>query len=343
MEPPSPDGRRCAPAWARSAGVAGTARGAQAARALDPAIEEAVAALRAGELVAFPTETVYGLGADARSEAAVRAVFRAKGRPAEHPLIVHLGAADALEEWAREVPEDARRLFARFAPGPLTVVLPKRADVPDVVTGGQPTVALRIPDHPIALALLRAFGSGIAAPSANRFGSVSPTTAAHVALELGEHVALILDGGPCRVGIESTIVDLSGGAPALLRPGGVAVEAIEAVLGRPLAEPRAGLRAPGRLASHYAPRARVLAVDERALEAAARAGGAGVVVLADREVPGLPFIALPAAPEAAARRLYAALREVDERGFSVAVVALPRPVGLGRAIADRLRRAAASG
>ncbi len=312
----------------------------QAPARVSAAIEEAVEALRAGALVAFPTETVYGLGADARSDAAVRKVFAAKGRPADHPLIVHLGSVAEVDDWARHVPDAARALLARFAPGPLTIILEKRDDVPDAVTGGQATVGLRVPDHPVALALLRAFGSGIAAPSANRFGSVSPTTAAHVALELGDAVALILDGGPCRVGIESTIVDLSGDAPSLLRPGGVDAEAIEAVLGRPLAAPPAGLRAPGTLVSHYAPRARVLAVDARELEPVARAQSGRVVVLGPDDVPGVARIALPARPEDAAPRLYAALREVDERGFEVAVVALPAPVGLGRAIADRLRRAA---
>ena len=306
------------------------------------AIEEAVEALRAGRLVAFPTETVYGLGADARSEAAVRRVFEAKGRPADHPLIVHLASADAIGEWAAEIPEAATRLFARFAPGPLTVILRKRGDVPDAVTGGQPTIGLRVPDHPVAQALLDAFGSGIAAPSANRFGSVSPTTAAHVALELGDAVEIILDGGPCRVGIESTIVDLSGDAPALLRPGGVDVEAIEEALGRPLAT-TSPVRAPGTLPSHYAPRARVLTVDARQIEATVRAhAGAHLVVLGPSDVPGAPRIDLPVDATDAARRLYAALREVDERGYALAVVALPAPVGLGRAIADRLRRAAAS-
>ena len=220
------------------------------------------------------------------------------------------------------------------------MILRKRDDVPDAVTGGQGTVGLRVPDHPIALALLEAFGSGIAAPSANRFGSVSPTTAAHVALELGDAVELILDGGPCRVGIESTIVDLSGEAPALLRPGGLPVEAIEEVLGRPL-DGRSEVRAPGTLRSHYAPRAKVVAVDARAVEEAVASAEGEVVVLAPAAVEGAAHIELPADPAEAGRRLYASLREVDRRGFDVAVVALPPPEGLGRAIADRLRRASA--
>ncbi len=303
-------------------------------------ITEACAALRAGELVAFPTETVYGLGADARSDDAVRRIFAAKRRPADHPLIVHLASVADLDAWASEIPADAERLMERFSPGPLTVILNKRPEVPDVVTGGQPTIGLRIPDHPIARALIEGFGSGIAAPSANRFGSVSPTTAAHVALELGAAVELILDGGPCRVGIESTIIDLSGTAPALLRPGGVPVEALEDLLGRRLESGSSGVRAPGTLKSHYAPKARVIAVDARDLDAHVALQKGRVVVLGDRDVQGAARIDLPSDPALAARRLYAALREVDQRGFDVAVVALPCPDGLGRAIADRLRRAA---
>ena len=306
-------------------------------------MQEAAAALRAGELVAFPTETVYGLGADARSEAAVQKIFTAKGRPASHPLIVHLASAGEMDRWAQEIPEAARALMRRFSPGPLTVILRKRADVPGAVTGGQDTIGLRVPDHAVALALLRTFGSGIAAPSANRFGSVSPTTAAHVALELGEAVRIILDGGACRVGVESTIVDLTGSRPALLRPGGVPTEAIEEVLGAPLAR-TSTTRAPGTFSSHYAPRARVLAVDGRHVEQTlleqSAASPERVVLLGDRDIAGFPRIALPADPHAAARRLYSALREVDERGFEVAVVALPVAEGIGRAVADRLRRAA---
>lgn len=308
-----------------------------------PEIDEAVKVLRAGGLVAFPTETVYGLGADARSPAAVRRVFEAKGRPLGHPLIVHLPGADHLERWAARVPDAARALAARFWPGPLTLILEKRADVPDEVTGGQPTVGLRVPDHPLALELLAAFGGGLAAPSANRFGSVSPTTAAHVAADLGSAAAVILDGGPCRVGVESTIVDLSGEAPRLLRPGGVPREAIESALGVALLI-GGEVRAPGTLPSHYAPRARVRAVAAGALAAEAareRDAGRRVVVLAARDVPGFSRIALPDDPEARARELYAALREVDARGFEVAVVALGSLEGIGAAVEDRLRRASA--
>lgn len=305
---------------------------------------EAAERWRRGELVAFPTETVYGLGAAARDPAAVAKVFAAKGRPADHPLIVHLAAADAAPAWARSWEPRAARLAAAFWPGPLTLIVPRAADVPDAVTGGQDTVGLRVPNHALALALLEAFGEGVAAPSANRFGAVSPTTAAHVALELGDAVDLIVDGGPCRVGVESTIVDLSGEAARLLRPGGVPAEAIEEALGTPLAAsgPEAP-RAPGTLNSHYAPRAELRVVAPAAVDAAladALRAGRRVVHLG-AEDRGAPRIALPASFEGAARRLYAALREVDAAGFELAVVALPEARGLGRAVADRLKRAAA--
>ena len=203
-------------------------------RVLSPsprAIARAAEVVRRGGLVAFPTETVYGLGADARDPRAVARIFAVKGRPSDHPLIVHVGSADAMEEWALDVPVLAHTFAARFWPGPLTLVLRRAADVLDEVTGGQHTVGLRVPSHPVALALIRASGCALAAPSANRFGRVSPTTAAHVRDDLGDDVDLILDGGPCEVGVESTIVDLSGREPAILRPGGVPREALEAVAG----------------------------------------------------------------------------------------------------------------
>lgn len=310
---------------------------------MSPEIAEAVRVLRAGGLVAFPTETVYGLGADARNVAAVARVFRAKGRPADHPLIVHVEDAAAAGAWARELPDEARALMTRFWPGPLTLIVEKADDVPTEVTGGQSTVGLRVPDHPLALALLRAFGGGLAAPSANRFGAVSPTTAAHVAIELGERVDLILDGGPCRVGVESTIVDLSTGRARILRPGGVPVEDVEQTLGTSVPVVVSDVRAPGTHPSHYAPRADLVAVDARDVDATVaghRALGRRVVVLG-RAAPGTTdVVELPEDPEGMARRLYAALREVDARGFEVAVVALPTEGGLSRAVADRIRRAA---
>ena len=203
-------------------------------------IKAAVTILRAGGLVVFPTETVYGLGADAANAAAVRKIFAAKGRPADHPVIVHLASDRDLTRWASDIPPAVRQLAERFWPGPLTLVVRRAKSVSDEVTGGQDTIGLRVPSHPIAQALLNAFGGGIAAPSANRFGHISPTTVRHVREELGDRVDLILDGGACEVGIESTIVDVSGGTPVLLRPGRVSEEEIEAVLQVPLARPGAG-------------------------------------------------------------------------------------------------------
>jgi len=314
----------------------------------DP-IPAAVERLRAGGLVAFPTETVYGLGADALDPAAVAAIFRLKGRPADHPLIVHLPRSAPLEDWAREIPEAARDLAGRFWPGPLTLVLARRPRVPDAVTGGQDTVALRVPDHPLALELLAAFGSGIAAPSANRFGRVSPTRAEHVRAEFGAAAPLILDGGPCRVGLESTILDLSDAAPRLLRPGAVGARELEGVMGRPLAAEVAGApRTPGALPAHYAPRARVILAAgageglARARAEAARGARVGLLGAWQGALPaGVADLRLPAAPDAQARVLYDRLRQADRLGLEV-VVALPPPAeGIGVALLDRLRRAAA--
>jgi L-threonylcarbamoyladenylate synthase len=222
-------------------------------------VESAARVLRAGGLVAFPTETVYGLGADAENARAVGRVFEAKGRPATHPLIVHLARADQLGAWAEDVPEAARLLAERFWPGPLTLVLRRSPRVPLAVTGGLETVALRVPAHPTALALLEAFGGGVAAPSANRFGSISPTTARDVREELGDRVDLVVDGGACHVGVESTIVDVTGAAPRILRPGGITREDLETALDHAVPTGAEGSpRAPGQHPSHYAPRARVL-------------------------------------------------------------------------------------
>jgi len=312
-------------------------------------VERAVAVLKGGGLVAFPTETVYGLGADASDDAAVSRIFAAKGRPRGHPLIVHLAGGARLDDWAIEIPDAARRLARAAWPGPLTLILRKSPRVGAAVTGGAETVGLRVPAHPIAQALLRGFGGGIAAPSANRFGAVSPTTADHVAGDLGDAVDYLLDGGACDVGVESSIVDLSRGRPVLLRPGGLPREQIEPITG-PLAGPDAEApAAPGTLASHYAPRAEVLAValdQVPAAVAAARDRGARVAVLA----PGAAFAAWPALPVHAcrlpddvpgmARVLYAALRDLDDAGVDVVIAALPPAVGLGEAVGDRLRRAA---
>jgi len=314
-----------------------------------PGIARAVELLRAGGLVAFPTETVYGLGADASNPAAVARIFAAKGRPANHPLIVHLAAADALDEWAAEVPPLALVFAEACWPGPLTMILRRSARVPDAVTGGLETVGLRVPAHPMALELLRAFGGGIAAPSANPFGSVSPTTAQHVRDGLGDRVDLVLDGGPCDVGVESTIVDLTGDVPAILRPGGLPRERLEAIAGMPIPVRHGGdVRAPGTLDSHYAPDARLLLVrpgEQGARVAALRARGLRVGVLAF--APGGPVgdatvVDLGASEDEAARRLYGAIRDLDAAGCDVILAWPPDERGLGLAIADRLRRAAAA-
>ena len=314
-------------------------------------IAAAVAVLRHGGLVAFPTETVYGLGADAGNEAALRHLYAVKGRPADHPVIVHLADAAALGAWAAEVPATARALADACWPGPLTLVLRRSARVPDAVTGGRPTVGLRVPDQPVALALLRAFGGGIAAPSANRFGRVSPTTAADVRADLGTDVDCVLDGGPCRVGVESTIVDCTGPEVVIARVGGIPRETVEAVLGRPVAvADRGEIAAPGTLPAHYAPRARVHLVAERdpvALAGRLLAAGRRVGVLAPAVPVGLPaaveILAPPADADEYARVLYARLREADARGLDDLLVVAPPAVGLGAAVADRLTRAAAAG
>lgn len=325
-------------------------------------ITEAVTALRAGQLVAFPTETVYGLGADASNADAIRRLFAAKGRPADHPVIVHLAGAAALDQWAAHVSPAARRLAQHFWPGPLTLILPRAAHVLDLVTGGQNSVGLRVPDHPVAQALLRAFAgsapagapSGLVAPSANRFGRISPTRAEHVRAELGAAVALVLDGGPAQVGIESTIVDLSSTQPTLLRPGQISSAAITEVLGAPLAQPGAAggtstTRAPGTLASHYAPTTPLVLIEpEQLLAEVARLSQAGecIAVLARRAAPaelsGLSWHVAPEDASGYARMLYAALRELDALGATRIVVERVPDDPSWLAVRDRLRRAAAA-
>ncbi|HEX5754299.1 MAG TPA: L-threonylcarbamoyladenylate synthase [Archangium sp.] len=311
-------------------------------------LNRAVETLRRGGVIALPTETVYGLAANCEDELAVRRVFAIKGRPATHPLIVHVARASELPSWARHVPEEAWRLAESFWPGPLTLVLPRTARATDAVTGGQDTVALRVPNHPVALAVLDALGGGVAAPSANRFGRVSPTSAEHVRADLGDEVDLILDGGPCTVGVESTIVDLSGKEPAVLRPGGLAVEELERVLGRKVpVRTSATVRVSGSLASHYAPRAGVVLsepADVGARVTSLRARGHNVGVLGPPGLtlpPGVPRYDVPEDPAGAARALYTRLREADEQGHDVLVACLPRAEGLGIAVRDRLSRAAA--
>jgi L-threonylcarbamoyladenylate synthase len=311
-------------------------------------LAQAIAILGRGGLVAFPTETVYGLGADARNPAAVRRIFAVKGRPAAHPLIVHIGDASELADVARHLPAVATRLAARFWPGPLTLVVPRGERVPLEVTGGQETVAVRVPQHPLALALLARFGAGIAAPSANRFGAVSPTRAEHVRRDLGGDVELVLDGGACEVGLESTIVDVSRGYARLLRPGGVPVEAIEAELGGPLErDAEVVVRAPGQLASHYATRAQLSVVSSSELESRAAtlsASGARIGVLAPTGTPiprAYAHLLVASDPAGYARALYESLRALDDRGVDAILVVAPAQQGLGLAVADRLCRAAA--
>lgn len=307
----------------------------------------AVARLAAGGVVAIPTETVYGLAADARNVEAVGRVFAIKGRPADHPLIVHIGGAAQLSDWAKDIPAEAYTLARRFWPGPLTLVLKRLPDVPDVVTGGQDTVALRVPAHPLTLELLRRFGGGLAAPSANRFGRLSPTRPEHVVAELDGAVDLILDGGPCRVGLESTILDLTGDEPHLLRPGAVSLAALEAVLGRPVARGgKSRVRAPGSLPAHYAPATPLvlLAGDRLWQEAARQAATARIAVLTHSGAESLPratVVTLPSRPEDYARELYATLRELDAGGFDLILVEAVPESEEWLAIADRLQRAAA--
>jgi L-threonylcarbamoyladenylate synthase len=315
---------------------------------LERSIDAAARALTLGELVAFPTETVYGLGADAESEAAVRRIFAVKGRPNSHPLFVHVDGPRWLEGLAREVPKVAWQLAERFWPGPLTLILPRSERVPLAVTGGQPTVGIRVPSHPVALALLRAFGRGVAAPSANRFGRLSPTSAEHVREDLGSEVAHILDGGACEIGVESTIVDLSRAEPRLLRPGGISREAREQVLGQRLIHEAVGpVRVPGQLPSHYAPRAELVICGDNELAPrveALRARGARIGVLAEERIL-VPEVArrivAPADASSFARSLYASLRELDSASVDVILVAPPSSAGLGLAVIDRLTRAAA--
>jgi L-threonylcarbamoyladenylate synthase len=304
---------------------------------IDDAILHAAEVLRAGGLVAFPTETVYGLGADAADPDALRRLFAVKGRPADHPVIVHVARAAQLEDLARDVPEVAHALAAACWPGPLTLVVRRRADrVAAEATAGLDTVGIRVPDHPVARRLLEAFGGGVAAPSANRFGRVSPTTAQHVRDDLGGDVDVVLDGGPCTVGVESTIVDVTGAEPVVLRVGGIGEERLAHLVGKPLARRTGGeIAAPGTRASHYAPDARVELV--RGDELDARAG----CLQADGLAVGV--LDAPADVGEYARVLYQRLRELDGRGVDVILAVPPADAGgLGAAVTDRLRRAAAA-
>jgi L-threonylcarbamoyladenylate synthase len=315
---------------------------------LEELLETALLRLRAGELMVVPTETVYGLAADASNATAIAKIFALKRRPASRPLIVHLAGAEALDRWAREVPGYACMLAARFWPGPLTLVLRRGALVPDIVTAGQDTVALRVPAHPLTLELLRRFGGGLAAPSANRYGRISPTAPEHVRAQFGAETPLILDGGPCQVGIESTILACLDEQPRILRPGMVTARELAEALGRPVevrAEAEEGLRSPGQDLSHYAPTtpARLLPRTDLAAWRAEHPGRCGFLGFA---APGFEVdldLRLPDDPAAAARELYAALHALDAAGLDVLLIEEPPAMAAWEAVSDRLGRACARG
>ena len=308
------------------------------------AIVNAAKALIDGHLVAFPTETVYGLGADATNEKAVSRIYSVKGRPVGHPLIVHISSINKLDQWASDIPDYAIKLAREFWPGPMTLILPRTDLAKDYITGGQNNVGLRVPAQPIALALLTKFeelgGQGIAAPSANKFGAVSPTTAEAVGEELGEYFAsddLVLDGGQCLVGIESTIIDCTGTAPKILRPGAITEEMIEHVLEKKaeITEGESKIKASGLLVSHYAPKAEI------ALNSEAQ-NGEGFIALSKFPTPiGAIRLASPNTLEQFARELYSALRSADQQGLDKIVVQSPEGPGLAEAIRDRLTKASA--
>ena len=304
---------------------------------------DAAANLLAGGLVAFPTETVYGLGADASNAAAVARIYLVKGRPVDHPLIVHVASMDGLGDWADDVPGYAISLARDFWPGPMTLVVRRSALAADFVTGGQDTVGVRVPDHPVALGLLKAFagagGKGVAAPSANRFGNVSPTTAQAVSDELGDYLAdgdQILDGGACTVGVESTIIDCTGDVPKILRPGAITMEMIQECTGLEVigVVEETAIRVSGSLDSHYAPVATVV-LDQSPV------AGQGFIAMADvAAADGVVRLAAPETHEEFARVLYSALRTADEQRLATVVVQQPQGDGIAIAIRDRLKRAA---
>jgi L-threonylcarbamoyladenylate synthase len=305
-------------------------------------IKQAVQILRRGGLVAFPTETVYGVGADAWNPAAVKKLYAVKQRPADHPVIVHFASAEQAFEWARELPDSARHLAQRFWPGPLTLILKRASKAPDFITGGQDNVGVRVPSHPVAHELLAAFGGGVAAPSANRFGAVSPTTASHVLADLGTDVDLVLEGGATQVGIESTILDLSGDAPVLLRPGHISRQQLQEALGTEVGEKSAASpRHSGGLERHYAPRTPARLVATHELDREIERLGDKVAVLAfsrpDERVDY--WLRMPRDAQAYARKLYAALRELDSTGCEAILIEAPPEGADWAAVLDRLRRA----
>jgi len=294
-------------------------------------VERALAVLRAGGLVAIPTETVYGLAADASNAEAVERIFAVKRRPADHPLIVHIADRAQMDGWASTTPLPAAVLADACWPGPLTVLVPRGRKVLDVVTGGRATVGLRMPAHPLTLELLHRFGGGLAAPSANRFGRVSPTTADHVRTDLGDDVDFVLDGGPCPIGVESTIVDCTVDPAQVLRPGAITADEVAALLQQSLGPATGPSRAPGMLESHYAPRCRVLLADGEAEARSLQAANPTAELIADDDLVRY------------AHTLFARLRDADDRGVDTVIAVLPPAIGLGHAIRDRLTKAASAG
>ena len=304
------------------------------------ALAQAASNLKAGSLVAFPTETVYGLGADANNADAVARIYKVKGRPADHPLIVHIASIDGISDWAEDIPDYAIALARKFWPGPMTLIFKRTELVKDFITGGQETIGLRVPDHTIALALINEFskvgGKGIAAPSANRFGHVSPTTSAAVKEELEEFLSkgdLILDGGPSQVGVESTIIDCTSTAPRILRPGAITIEMIEETSGMKVINSGREIRVSGSLEKHYSPIAKVVLNEEAK-------SGEGLIALQEVSTPeGVIRLASPKSAEEFARVMYAALRDADTRELAKVVVIEPLGEGIAIAIRDRLERA----
>jgi L-threonylcarbamoyladenylate synthase len=313
-------------------------------------VKRAAAVLRAGGLVAFPTETVYGLGADATNAEAVAKIFAAKGRPATNPLIVHVADIETAKRYAAKWSDAAQTLAAVWWPGPLAIVVPKTPEIVDAATAGRPTVALRVPDHPLALQLLQEFGGPIAAPSANKSNHVSPTTAAHVREELGDSVDVILDGGPCAVGIESTVVDLTRGTPVILRPGGVPRRKIEAIVGMldvftGAVDPSQAAASPGQHARHYAPRTPAVRFEtaQRGLirpnAPDGTSNGIMVVGTIDFVKKWGPIIAMPKLPDVYATNFYAVLRELDGMGLREIFIEMPPARAEWEAVRDRIARA----
>ncbi len=310
-------------------------------------INQAAELLRQGRLVAFPTETVYGLGADASNPEAVGKIFAAKGRPDDHPLIVHLANVDQVNDWAENISDAVWQLANAFWPGPLTIILNKKPKVPLIVTGGQNTIALRIPANPVALQLLQAFGNGIAAPSANRFGHISPTQAIHVSEELGENVACILDGGPCTVGVESTILDLSDEFPNILRPGRITRSQLKAVLKTDIKlSTQTKIRAPGMMAVHYAPHTMSLLCQTETMIAmiddlCAKGKNIGLLVFSQKlaSLPCQHLLHLPEQSENYETALYSSLRELDKLNLDMILIEQPPDTETWAAVNDRLSKA----